>query len=197
MPIKKKKAPSRKTPIRQRILQTATKLFYAHGIQAVGVDRIVAEAKIAKMTLYNYFPSKDDLVEEYLKTSADNWLKKYHQYLNAHFKTDLERLTGTFEYLKVLYLKEKQFRGSILINAELELSDPSLPIHGITLDFQESLRTSFENWAYNSELSDARELSYSLIMLYQGAIVTAMTEDFPEPLNHALKTAQALIDSKE
>lgn len=55
------------SPARRRLLDTATRLFYAEGIRAVGIDRIIAEAQIAKATFYNHFPSKDDLVLAYIE----------------------------------------------------------------------------------------------------------------------------------
>jgi AcrR family transcriptional regulator len=55
------------SPARQRLLDTATRLFYAEGIHAVGIDRIIAEAGVAKATFYNHFPSKDDLVLAYIE----------------------------------------------------------------------------------------------------------------------------------
>ncbi len=196
MEKKKKKVNTRNTPIRERILSTAIDLFYKNGIQAVGVDKIVAEARVAKMTLYSYFPSKDDLVKEYIEVSAEKWLTDFHAYLNTNCKNDKDRLIKSFEYLKVLYNETDNFRGSALLNAELELADPSNAVHGLTLEFQESIRESFENWAFNSNFKDARDLSYSLIMLFQGAIVTAITEDFPEPVNQAIKTAKIIIEAK-
>ena len=53
-------------PARRRLLETATRLFYAEGVHAIGIDRIIVEAKVAKATFYNHFPSKDDLVVAYL-----------------------------------------------------------------------------------------------------------------------------------
>jgi AcrR family transcriptional regulator len=58
------------SPARRRLLDTATRLFYAEGIHAVGIDRIIAEADVAKATFYSHFPSKDDLVVAYLTGSA-------------------------------------------------------------------------------------------------------------------------------
>ena len=55
------------SPARRRLLDTATRLFYAEGIHAVGIDRIIAEAGVAKATFYNHFPSKDDLVLAYVE----------------------------------------------------------------------------------------------------------------------------------
>jgi AcrR family transcriptional regulator len=59
--------PSGASPARRRLLDTATRLFYAGGIHAVGIDRIIAEAGVAKATFYNHFPSKDDLVVAYIE----------------------------------------------------------------------------------------------------------------------------------
>ena len=61
------KADAEASPARRRLLDTATRLFYAEGIRAVGIDRIIAEADVAKATFYNHFPSKDDLVLAYIE----------------------------------------------------------------------------------------------------------------------------------
>ena len=56
-----------KSDARQRILETAERLFYANGVRSVGIDRIIAESDVAKMTLYNHFASKDELILEVLR----------------------------------------------------------------------------------------------------------------------------------
>ena len=66
---------SQNTPARERILQTALKLFYENGIRATGIDRIIAESGVAKMSFYRYFPSKTDLVAEYLRNLNDLWME--------------------------------------------------------------------------------------------------------------------------
>lgn len=189
----KKKINTKNTPIRERILNTALKLFYENGIQAVGVDKIVAEARIAKMTLYSYFASKEDLIYEYLEVISKKWFEDFHAYLNKNCKSDFDRLLGSFMFLKESYYKTDQFRGSAFVNAGLEIADPGHPVHGIILENQEILRESFENWAYNSGLSEARLLSYSLLSLFHGATVATIIEDFPEPITHAIKAAENLI----
>jgi AcrR family transcriptional regulator len=192
--IKKKSLNTKNTPIRERILETATKLFYEHGIQSVGVDKIVAEARIAKMTLYNYFSSKDELIVEYLENVAGLWFEDFHKYLNTYSKNDEDRLRKTFDFLRRQFDDEQNFRGCAYINATTELADKNHPAHKVTLEFQERLRESFENWAFNSGLNEARVLSYSIINLFNGAIVSAMVEDFPEPIKHASATVARLIE---
>lgn len=191
---KKKKINTRNTPIRERILETATRLFYENGIQAVGVDKIVAEAKIAKMTLYSYFASKDDLIIEYLEKSSVAWFEEFHAYLNSKCKSDSDRLNRSFIYIKESFGKAATYRGSGFVNAATEISNPTDPAHGIILEHQENLRECFERWAFNSGLSSARELSYLLLNLFNGTIVSSMIEDFPEPITHTLNTLDKLLD---
>lgn len=193
----KKKINTKNTPIRERILATALKLFYENGIQAVGVDRIVAEARVAKMTLYSYFASKEDLIYEYLEVISDKWFEDFHNHLNKNCKTDKDRLKGAFLFLKSSYEATEQFRGTAFVNAGLEISDPAHPVHGLILENQETLRESFENWAYSSGLSNARQLSYTLLNLFHGATVTSIIEDFPEPITHAIATVDSLIKIHE
>lgn len=190
---RKKKINTRNTPIRERIMETATRLFYENGIQAVGVDKIVAEAKIAKMTLYSYFASKDDLIIEYLEKSSIAWFEGFHAYLNSKCKSDNERLVQSFIYLKESFGKSDIYRGSGFINAATEISDAKNPAHSIILDHQENLRECFERWAFNSGLNNARELSYLLLNLFNGTIVTSMVEDFPEPITHTINYIEKLL----
>ena len=194
---KKKKINTKNTPIRERIVDTALRLFYENGIQAVGVDKIVAEARIAKMTLYSYFASKDDLVLEYIDLISERWFQDFHEYLNKNCKNDRDRLSAAFVFLKESYNSTEQFRGHAFVNAGLEIADPKHPVHGLILDKQETLRECFENWAYNSGLTKARQLSYVLLNLFIGSAAAAIIEDFPEPLTHAVNSAETIIKTFE
>ena len=190
---KKKKINTRNTPIRERILETASRLFYENGIQAVGVDKIVAEAKVAKMTLYSYFASKDDLIIEYLEKSSIAWFEEFHAYLNSKCKSDSDRLLQSFIYIKESFGKSNIYRGSGFVNAATEISDPKDPAHSIILEHQENLRECFERWAFNSGFRNVRELSYLLINRFSGTIVSTMVEDFPEPITHTLNTIEIIL----
>ena len=66
-----------RTSARQRLLEAASRLFYAHGVAATGIDAITAEAGVAKMSLYNNFSSKDDLVLAYIEARHQEWLELY------------------------------------------------------------------------------------------------------------------------
>jgi AcrR family transcriptional regulator len=112
---------------RDRILRTAMDLFYAHGIRAVGVDRIIAESGVAKMTLYKHFPSKSALVIEYLKYKDDKWLTAIERIANDGNKSALERLLALFDVMgKVIGVPDYQGCPFIRTLAEFG-SDDGVP----------------------------------------------------------------------
>ena len=100
--------PAEKTDMKERILETADKLFYSKGIRAIGVDTIAAEAGISKRTLYNHFPSKDALISAYLG----------RRFVAPHpsDKPPVEQILGTFDRLERGFAS-KGFRGCPFVNA--------------------------------------------------------------------------------
>src|ERR1700680_1644632 len=82
--ISQKREPEDRAPPPDRLLAAATKVFYCHGIRAVGVEAIAAAAGTNKMTLYRHFPSKDELVAEYLRRAAAEADQCWGAYQRAH-----------------------------------------------------------------------------------------------------------------
>src|SRR5690242_6477643 len=109
---------------RQRILETADRLFYQEGVRAVGIDRIIAEAGVAKMSLYNHFPSKDDLILEVLKYREEGVLKFFRMAMERHGKKVKNPLRAFFAALKDFF-QSPGFRGCPFQNAAIELADPT------------------------------------------------------------------------
>ena len=107
---------------RGRLLAAAAECFYARGVQATGIDTITAAAGVAKMSLYNNFRSKDDLINAYLEARHEEWLAFYEQRLQSA-GTAVERVLAVFD----AYLDHAQdsyrhgFRGCGLLNAAAEL----------------------------------------------------------------------------
>src|SRR5580765_7142694 len=85
---------------RQRILETADRLFYQDGVRALGIARIIAEAGVAKMSLYNHFPSKDDLILEVLKYREEGVLAFFRSAMERHGKKVKNPLWAFFAALK-------------------------------------------------------------------------------------------------
>src|SRR5271169_1786946 len=101
-----------KPTMKERILQTADRLFYLRGIRAVGVDTVAAEIGISKRTLYNHFPSKDALISAYLT--------RRFKPVRASDKPPAEQILNTFDWLEQRFAG-KGFRGCPYVNAVAEL----------------------------------------------------------------------------
>src|SRR3954463_15013626 len=101
---------------RQRILQTADRLFYQDGVRAVGIDRIVAEAEVAKMSLYKHFPSKDDLILAVLKYREEGVLEFFRASMERHARKAKNPLRSFFAALKDFF-ESTGFRGCPFQNA--------------------------------------------------------------------------------
>src|SRR4051812_18758978 len=111
---------------RQRILETADRLFYQEGIRAVGIDRIIAEAGAAKMSLYKHFPSKDDLIVAVLKYREEAVLAFFRSAMDRHAGKSKNALRTFFAAFKE-FLESPGFRGCPFQNAAVELANPEHP----------------------------------------------------------------------
>src|ERR1700754_2723218 len=120
-----------KIDMKERILQTADRLFYLEGIRAIGVDTIAAEIGISKRTLYNHFPSKDALIQAYLKRRFVT--------ARASTKPPLEQILATFDSLERRF-SAKDFRGCPFVNAVAELGTEDQSVRKIAIAFKESRR---------------------------------------------------------
>ena len=116
---------------RDRILDTAFRLFYARGIRAVGVDRIIAESGVAKATFYKYFPAKDDLVVAYLDRVDGIWSGQLHDAAAAAGPDPADQLVGLFDALGTACRRDG-YRGCAFINAAAE-AVPGTPVHDRTV----------------------------------------------------------------
>src|SRR5437879_2207928 len=125
-----------KPSMKQRILETADRLFYLQGIRAVGVDTIAAEIGISKRTLYNHFPSKDALITAYLQ-------RRFVQ-PGASSKPPAEQILSTFDSLERRFAA-KDFRGCPFVNAVAELGSEGKAVRKIAIAFKESRRLWFRD----------------------------------------------------
>src|SRR5258705_796875 len=125
-----------KPAMKDRILETADRLFYLQGIRAVGVDTIAAEIGISKRTLYNHFPSKDALVAAYLE-------RRFVQPRPSD-KSPVEPILGTFDSLERRF-GSKDFRGCPFVNALAELGTEDRSVKKIAIAFKESRRLWFRD----------------------------------------------------
>ncbi|MET8118488.1 TetR family transcriptional regulator [Micromonospora sp. NPDC005189] len=118
---------NRPSEARLRLLTAATRVFYAEGIHSVGVDRIIAEAKVTRATFYRHFPSKDDLILAYLR--------EVHQMDRGAVDAALATNTAPLDPLLAIAgsiaqsIQSPGFRGCAFLNAAAEYPDPNHPVH--------------------------------------------------------------------
>jgi len=175
-----------KPAMKDRILETADRLFYLQGIRAVGVDTIAAEIGISKRTLYNHFPSKDALISAYL---ARRFVAP-----RPSDKSPVEQILGTFDSLERRF-SAKDFRGCPFVNAVAEIGDPKHAASRIAVEFKDQRRQWFRELLLRVGVKDPDALAIQLQILVDGAIATALVRNDPAVARSARAAAEVLLDA--
>jgi AcrR family transcriptional regulator len=172
--------------MKDRILETADRLFYLQGIRAVGVDTIAAEIGISKRTLYNHFPSKDDLIMAYLA-------RRFVQPRPSD-KTPAEQILGTFDSLERRF-GSKDFRGCPFVNAVAELGAEDAAVKKIAVAFKESRRIWFRDLLIKLKVANADGLATQLTLLVDGSIAQDLVRNDPSMARAAKQAARVLLEN--
>jgi len=166
---------------RQDLINTALRLFYEHGIHAVGINQVLEEAGVAKQTLYNHFESKDSLVEAVVEQRDSlffDWLEQRMSSRPAGKEALLEMFDAVNDWINNRVPTLNRFYGCFFINTCAEYSDPEHPVHKRCAAHKARIFRLFKHHAEslsNSEM-DAEELANALFLLKEGAIVKAHVE---------------------
>src|SRR5438445_7175230 len=173
-----------KPTMNERFLGTADRLFYLQGIRAVGVDTIAAETGISKRTLYNHFPSKDELIAAYLERRFTR--------APASDKPPVEQILGTFDRLERGFAS-KGFRGCPFVNAVAELGAEDQSVKKIAVAFKESRRLWFRDLLLQLNVADPEALATQLALLVDGSIAQDLVRDDPAMARAAQEAARVLL----
>jgi AcrR family transcriptional regulator len=175
---------SEKPTMKERILETADRLFYLQGLRAVGVDTIAAEIGISKRTLYNHFPSKDQLISAYLERRFTK--------APASDKPPVEQILGTFDRLERGFAS-KGFRGCPFVNAVAEMGAEDRSVRKIAIAFKESRRLWFRDLLTQLDVADAEDLATQLALLVDGSIAQDLVRNDPSMARAAKEAARVLL----
>jgi AcrR family transcriptional regulator len=179
---------------RTRILETAYELFSRHGIRAIGIDRIIAEAQIAKATLYRHFPSKEDLVIAFLDLRERRWT---HEWLEAETERlaprPEERVLFVFDALDK-WFHRSDYEGCSFINTLLEIAEADNPIHRAAIRHLGVVRETLQRYGEQAGARNPEEIGYQMQILMMGAIVSARRGDL-EAGRRARVFAELLLES--
>jgi len=176
---------------RQRILDAAAELFYREGINATGVERLATESSVSKRTLYQHFPSKAAVVEEYLR-SIEQSVGNPSQ-LGAHTadQTPRERLLALFEGP---IAGVAPVRGCPFHNAAVEAAGAMPGVQSIVRANKRNFIDGVTELAKQAGAGDPRLLGNQLAVLYEGAAALATSLDDASPWAQAHTAAETLID---
>ena len=186
---------SRRQRTRDRLLDTASQLFYARGFLAVGVDEIVAVSGVSKMTLYRHFPSKDDLVVAYLRRADDAFCDWFERALATEHEAR-GKLVAVFHAVAVL-AQSRQCLGCTFQMSASEYPDPSHPAHKVAVAHKREARRQFATLAREARLREPERLADELLLLMDGAWVAARMFDRNSPAKYAADAAESLIRAHE
>lgn len=156
---------------KEKLYQTAARLFYQHGYRSTGVDTIAAEAGIGKMTLYRHYPSKDDLIIAYLRDSDRLFWDQFEQ-ITHDAQTAKEKLLAFFEALQSYVLSPVCY-GCPFVNIAAEYPEAEHPGHQAALGHKQSVLACFHQLAEAAGASDPAGLANALFLLMDGAYAAA------------------------
>jgi AcrR family transcriptional regulator len=181
-------------PARQRILDAAFRLFYAHGVRGVGVDTVVAESGVAKATLYKHFASKDELVLAYLDRVDELWRGQLESAAEAAGPDPRERLVGMFDALMAA-CRSDGYHGCAFINTAAE-SAPGTAVHARTVEHKAAVRTWVRDLATAAHARDPESLARSLTLLLDGGLAAGVLDRDTRTAAAARDAARALVNEQ-
>lgn len=179
---------------KERIQSVADELFYRFGINATGIDEIVEKANVAKMTLYKNFQSKDNLVLDFLQERDRKW-NEHLESFTKKCSTPEERILAVFDALND-WIEDKGFRGCAFINTAVEIADFEHPAFVFARRHKRRLRNYFKEQLIEAGSYNPEEDADQLLILFEGAIITAQMESIEKPLSKARLAAKCIVDKK-
>ena len=154
---------------RERILRTASKLFYSEGTRAVGVDLIVARSGVAKTTLYRHFPSKDDLIHAFLEREDAEFWSKWDEVAEAHRNSPVAELEAQLRWIGER-IARPGYRGCPQINIAAEYSDETHIARKVAIEHKNELRRRLEALATRIGEASPRTFALKMSLVVDGAL---------------------------
>ena len=184
--------PPARRSARDRLLDTANRLFYSEGVHVVGIDRILAESGVAKRSLYTTFGSKDALVEAYLQHRHDGTTARLTEAI-ARVDDPREKILAVFD-VQARTFAEPGFHGCAFMNAESEAGPEGVIVEAATA-FRAWIHAMFLELAVGVGAARPARLARQLHALYDGGIVAARDDHDPTVAADTRAAAEAVVDA--
>jgi AcrR family transcriptional regulator len=186
------KTSSARLPARERLLAAADELFYEHGINVVGIDRVIARAGVAKASLYECFDGKEDLIRSYVQARDERRRARILERISS-LKHPKAKALAVFDILSEL-ASQAEFRGCAFNRAGAE-SAPESKVRSACEDAREWMRQLFLGIAREARANDPHNLARQLTVLYDGASVSAQFGGGATAVASARDSAGLLLDA--
>lgn len=178
--------------VRERILETASALFYARGVRAVGVDLVVEEAGVAKTSLYRHFRTKDDLIAAFLdREDADFW-QTWDDAAAPHRADPEAELAAHFDWISARTHRQG-YRGCPQINTAAEFPETGHPARLVAERHMQELHRRLEALSARLGARNPAALATQLAILINGAFVSNALLAEPERESNLAEAATALV----
>ena len=177
---------------REHLVRTALDLFCRDGFHATGIDRILAESGVAKMTLYMHFRSKDELILAVLRRRDEEFRNWFIRAVEHRAKTPRARLLAVFDVIGD-WFAEPDFTGCTFVNAAAEYGGPDDPIHANAAEHKRLVRSYIRALAEAAGANQPDALANALNLLVEGAITMAYVAGERDAAQRAREAAETLV----
>ena len=177
---------------REQLIEAALRLFNTGGFKATGIEQILAEAGVAKMTLYKHFRSKDDLVLAALRRRDEEWRAWFSREVEARSPDPAGRLIAIFDVAE-MWFEDPAFNGCYFIRASGEFSDGEDPVHQACVEHGRLVTRYLSGLAEQAGATSPESLARQLLLLFNGAVVDAQTCQRNCAAGLAKRAAEALV----
>ncbi len=177
---------------RDELVRKALDVFYRNGFHATGMDMLVVETGVSKTSMYKHFRTKEDLILAALRLRDENFRNFLYRRIEELADTPVGRLLALYDVLAEWFSK-KEFRGCMFIKASAEYQEKEHPIHVQSAEHKRLLLEHFTKIARAAGAREPETLANQLMLLKEGAIVTAVMGLGNDPAQKAKLAAEVLI----
>ena len=180
---------------RERVENAAYDLFSRHGVRFVGVDTVISEANVAKMTLYRNFHSKDELILAFLRRREEIWTNGWvRAETRRRAGTPIDQLLAVFELFDE-WFRRPDFEGCAFITTMVEYSDRSNVVRKASVEHLAEIRAMLRQLATEAGLAGPDDFARQWHLLMEGSIISALAGD-PEAALRARELGVLLLRSQ-
>ncbi|WP_170751566.1 TetR/AcrR family transcriptional regulator [Ruegeria lacuscaerulensis] len=177
---------------RDELVRNALQVFYRDGFHATGMDKLVAETGVSKTSMYKHFRTKEELIVAALRLRDENFRNWFYGRIDALAETPAQKLLASFDALGE-WFEEDGYRGCMFIKAGAEYQDKDHPIHLEAAEHKRLLLEYFTDLARDAGAREPEKLGCQILLLKEGAIVTAVLLKSCDPARDAKEAARVLL----